>query len=202
MKYINTYTLYKMSFIRRNTVDQFESTETPKVASTNDLHIRIDVAAVPLGASKSKTLEDRAKQSQAIEHVKKQGKDLFLENKTVVSTNAGERLYQTKDLYGQNLSLEDLIPQLTASDLTLRINAIREGSHAQSTCMELKTGVLADLLQETADSNREKNTSLEIPNNEERGTMYVSVKEIKGKHYINKVDYKVNSTEDDRLHLK
>jgi len=191
-----------MSFIRRNTEDQFEKTETPKVATTNDLHIRIDVAPVPLGASKSKTLAEREKQSQVIENVRNQGKDLFVENKTVVSTNAGERLYQTKDLYGQNLSLEDLIPQLTASDLTLRVNAIREGTHAQSTCMELKTGVLAELLGDTADSNREKNTTLEIPNNTERGTMYVTVKEIKGKHYVNKVDYKVNSTEDDRLHLK
>jgi hypothetical protein len=68
--------------------------------------------------------------------------------------------------------------------------------------MELKTGVLAELLGDTADSNREKNTTLEIPNNAEKGTMYVTVKEIKGKHYVNKVDYKVNSTEDDRLHLK
>lgn len=191
-----------MSFIRRNTEDQFEKTETPMVATTNNLHIRIDVAPVPLGASKSKTLEEREKQTNAIENVRKQGKDLFVENKTVVSTNAGERLYQTKDLYGQNLSIEDLIPQLTASDLTLRVNAIREGTHAQSTCMELKTGVLAELLGDTSDSNREKNTSLEIPNNTGKGTMYVSVKEIKDRHYINKVDYKVNSTEDDRLHLK
>ena len=150
---------------------------------------------------KSKSLEDREKQTQAIEHVRKQGKDLFHENKTVVSTNAGERLYQTKDLYGQNLSLEDLIPQLTASDLTLRVNAIREGTHAQTTCMELKTGILADLLNDTSDSNQEEYKSR---NSKQRGkgTMYVSVKEIKGKHYINKVDYKVNSTEDDRLHIK
>lgn len=190
-----------MSFVRKNTSSQFEETEAPTVTS-NELHIRIDVAPIPLGATKSSSVEERELQTNAIEKVKKMGKDLFAENKTVVSTNAGERLYQTKDLYGQNLALEDMIPELTSSNLTLRVNAIRSGVQSQATCMELKTGILADLLEETADSNHEKNTTLEIPNSQEKGTMYVSVKEIKGKHYINKVDYKVNTTEDDRLHIK
>lgn len=202
MKYINVLASYKMSFIRKNTINQFEESDKPQVTSSNNLHIRIDVAPIPLGATKSISLAEKAKQTEAIETVRKEGKDLFLENNTVVSTNAGERLYQTKDLYGQNLAIEDLIPMLTSSDLTLRINAIREGTHSQSTCMELKSGVLADLLDETSDNNSEKNTSLEIPNNSEKGSMYVTVKEIKGKHYINKVDYKVNTTEDDRLHVK
>tara|TARA_B100000925_G_C22006918_1_gene474118 strand:- start:1150 stop:1722 length:573 start_codon:yes stop_codon:yes gene_type:complete len=190
-----------MSFVRKTTSNQFEETKAPAPTS-NNLHIRIDVAPIPLGATKSASIEEREMQTEAIEKVKKMGKDLFAENQTVVSTNAGERLYQTKDLYGQNLSLEDMIPQLTSSNLTLRVNAIRSGVQSQSTCMELKTGILADLLEETADSNHEKNTTLEIPNNQDKGTMYVSVKEIKGKHYINKVDYKVNTTEDDRLHIK
>ena len=201
MKYINVQAYYKMSFVRKTTSNQFEETKAPAPTS-NNLHIRIDVAPIPLGATKSATIEEREMQTEAIDNVKKMGKDLFAENQTVVSTNAGERLYQTKDLYGQNLSLEDMIPQLTSSNLTLRVNAIRSGVQSQSTCMELKTGILADLLEETADSNHEKNTTLEIPNNQDRGTMYVSVKEIKGKHYINKVDYKVNTTEDDRLHIK
>ncbi len=201
MKYINVQAYYKMSFVRKTTSNQFEETKAPAPTS-NNLHIRIDVAPIPLGATKSASIEEREMQTEAIEKVKKMGKDLFAENQTVVSTNAGERLYQTKDLYGQNLSLEDMIPQLTSSNLTLRVNAIRSGVQSQSTCMELKTGILADLLEETADSNHEKNTTLEIPNNQDKGTMYVSVKEIKGKHYINKVDYKVNTTEDDRLHIK
>jgi len=201
VKYINVQAYYKMSFVRKTTSNQFEETKAPAPTS-NNLHIRIDVAPIPLGATKSASIEEREMQTEAIEKVKKMGKDLFAENQTVVSTNAGERLYQTKDLYGQNLSLEDMIPQLTSSNLTLRVNAIRSGVQSQSTCMELKTGILADLLEETADSNHEKNTTLEIPNNQDKGTMYVSVKEIKGKHYINKVDYKVNTTEDDRLHIK
>jgi len=201
VKYINVQASYKMSFVRKTTSNQFEETQAPAPTS-NNLHIRIDVAPIPLGATKSSSIEEREMQTEVIEKVKKMGKDLFAENKTVVSTNAGERLYQTKDLYGQNLSLEDMIPELTNSNLTLRVNAIRSGVQSQTTCMELKTGILADLLEETADSNHEKNTTLEIPNNQDRGTMYVSVKEIKGKHYINKVDYKVNTTEDDRLHIK
>jgi len=90
---------------------------------------------------------------------------------------------------------------LTSNDLTLRVNAIRQGTHAHATCMELKTGVMADLLKESNDSNDEKTTSLQIENASEKGEMFVSLREIKGEHYINKVDYKVSAMEDDRLHV-
>ena len=101
----------------------------------------------------------------------------------------------------KNLSVEKLLSQLTANDLTLRVNAIRQGTHAHATCMELKTGIMADLLKQAKDSNDEKTTTLAVENASEKGEMFVSMREIKGEHYINKVDYKVSAMEDDRLHV-
>ena len=188
-----------MSFIRFKKEPQLEETKAPQMAS-QDMHIRIDVAPIPIGASQDFSMEKRMHQTSALQVVRSKGKDLFAENRTVVSNTAGDRLYQTKELYSQNLAVEDLIPMLTSSDLTLRVNAIREGVNAHSTCMELKTGILADLLLEAADKNGEKSTSLCL-SNEEAGEMFVTVKQVKGKHYINKVDYRVSAFEDDRLHV-
>jgi hypothetical protein len=191
--------MYKMSFIRYKKQAQLEE---PVAETPQKLHIRIDVAPIPQGASQDISMEKRQMQTNAVENVRKLGKDLFANNKTVVSNTAGDRLYQTKELYSQQLAVEDMIPLLTASDLTIRVNAIREGMHAHTTCMELKTGVLADLLNEAIDNNNEKTTNLSLTNSTDKGEMFVSVREIKGKHYINKVDYKINSFEDDRLHVK
>ena len=193
--------MYKMSFVRFKKQDQIEQSKQ-EASEPVKLHIRIDAAPIPLGASIDISTEKREEQTQALEKVRKLGKDLFSENDTIVSNTAGDRLYQTKELYAQNLSVEELIPLLTESGLTLRINAVRGGIHAHSTCMELKTGVLADLLEESADNNREKSTKIELTNSSDKGEMHVSVREVKGKHYINKVDYKINSIEDDLLHVK
>jgi hypothetical protein len=188
-----------MSFIRYKKQDQLEETVTE---ASQELHIRIDVAPIPQGASQDISMEKRQMQTNAVEKVRKLGKDLFSTNKTVVSNTAGDRLYQTRELYSQQLAVEDMIPLLTESKLTLRVNAIREGMHAHTTCMELKTGVLADLLREAVDNNDEKTANLSLTTSTEKGEMFVSVREIKGKHYINKVDYKISAFEDDRLHVK
>jgi hypothetical protein len=188
-----------MSFIRYKKQQQFEA---PKVAAPQKLNIRIDVAPIPQGASQDISMEKRQMQTNAVEKVRKLGKDLFSNNITVISNTAGDRLYQTKELYSQQLAVEDMIPLLTKSDLTLRVNAIREGTHAHTTCMELTTGVLANLLSESVDHNNEKTANLTLTASSEKGEMFISVREIKGKHYINKIDYKINSFEDDRLHVK
>ena len=190
-----------MSFVRRSKVNQF-APKSAKPLKQSDLHIRIDVATIPEGASAKRDPSDMADQIAAQEKIKSMGNDLFMPNPTIVSNTAGKKLYQTKDLYANIISVEKLIPQLTASDLTLRINAVREGSHAHATCMELKSGYLADLLEETSDANNEKTLTLNVDGHDEKGEMYVSVREIKGQHYINKIDYSVESYEDDKLHLK
>jgi len=193
-----------MSFVRFKKEDQLQQEIKPQAAVEVDsgLSMRIDVVPIPTGTTGVVDMDLKQKQNEVISNIQKLGKDLFAPNKTVVSQTAGNKLYQTADLFGQILAVEDLIPQLTSANLTLRVNAIREGSHAHSTCMELKTGVLADLLDETPDSKREKVTELNVNASPDKGRMFVGVKLSNGKHFIQKLDYEVNATVDDTLHLK
>ena len=165
------------------------------------MSMKIDVVPIPV-ASNEVDVSAKSIQNKAIKNIKQQGKDLFQSNQTIMTVSAGKRLYQTADLYGQVLAVEDLIPMLTGADLTLRCSAQRTGTHAHSTVMELKTGVLADLMDETPDAKSEKITELSVPSFEDNGRMFVGVKMSGGKHYIQKVDYEVASAVDDKLHLK
>lgn len=187
-----------MSFVRFKKETQIEAKQA---TSTNKVSIRVDVAPIPVGQSETTTLDQREAQTKAIEDLTKKGKDLFKTNETVMESTAGERLYQTKELYGQVVSVEDLIPKLTSENLTLRVNALREGDHAESTCMELKTGQLANALDAAADKNNEKTVVLSVTNQSHKGELFVSMKNTKGKHFINKVDYKIAVHADDKLHL-
>lgn len=193
-----------MSFVRFKKEQQLEEVTKPQAAVDVDsgLSMRIDVVPIPTGTTGVVDMSLKQKQNEVISNIQSLGKDLFSPNKTVVSQTAGNKLYQTADLFGQVLAIEDLIPQLTSADLTLRINAIREGSHAHSTCMELKTGVLADMLDQSADSKREKVTELNVSASPDKGRIFVGVKLSNGKHFIQKLDYEVNATVDDTLHLK
>lgn len=193
-----------MSFVRFKKEEQLEEVTKPQAAVDVDsgLSMRIDVVPIPTGTTGVVDMSLKQKQNEVISNIQGLGKDLFSPNKTVVSQTAGNKLYQTADLFGQVLAIEDLIPQLTSADLTLRINAIREGSHAHSTCMELKTGVLADMLDQSADSKREKVTELNVSASPDKGRIFVGVKLSNGKHFIQKLDYEVNATVDDSLHLK
>tara|TARA_B100000902_G_scaffold393997_1_gene449406 strand:- start:301 stop:879 length:579 start_codon:yes stop_codon:yes gene_type:complete len=165
------------------------------------MSMKIDVVPIPV-ASNEVDVSTKSIQNKAIKQIKQQGKDLFQSNQTIMTVSAGKRLYQTADLYGQVLAVEDLIPMLTGADLTLRCSAQRTGTHAHSTVMELKTGILADLMDENPDAKSEKITELSVPSFEDNGRMFVGVKMSGGKHYIQKVDYEVSSAVDDKLHLK
>lgn len=193
-----------MSYVRFKPEAQLEESTKPQAAIETDsgMSMRIDVVPIPTGTTGAVDLKLKERQNVAMRDIQAKGKDLFVPNKTVVSQTAGNKLYQTSDLFGQILAVEDLIPMLTASDLTLRVNAVREGTHAHSTCMELKTGILADVLDKAADSKREKVTELSIAASPDKGRIFVALKQSKGKHYIQKVDYEVSSTVDDALHLK
>jgi len=191
-----------MSFVKFKREPQLVQTEKASLNAASNLSMKIDVVPIPTESSSEIDMQGKELQNKAIQSIMTKGKDLFAPNDTVVSQNGGQRLYQTADLYGQTLAIEDLIPMMTEANLTLRLNAQRLGTHAHSTCMELKSGILADLLQESVDSKREKTTELAIQANPSAGKMFVGVKLTNGKHYIQKVDYEVNTVEDDRLHLK
>lgn len=194
-----------MSFVRFKKENQLQAQE-PKmkaaVEADSGMSMRIDVVPIPTGTTGEVDMSLKEKQNAAIKAIESKGKDLFRPNKTVVSQSTGNKLYQTSDLFGQVLAVEDLIPLLTDSGLTLRLNAVREGPQAHTTVMELKSGSLADLLDVAHDSKREKSTEISIESNPDAGKMFVGLKMSGGKHYIQKLDYQIKSVADDALHLK
>ena len=184
-----------MSYIKR-----IKTAETNEAQNTDSkLYLQLNVVPIPKASDKYNA-EQKEKQQSSIAMIEARGRDLFDKNNTRVSLNNDKKLYQTEMLYGKVLSVEDMIPMLTSQDLTLRINAVRTGVDSHSTCMELKTGVLADLLEEASDSKGDKVTKIKL-NDEKSGTMFVALKEYKGSHYIQKVDYEVLKEIDDKLHV-
>lgn len=165
--------------------------------------MKIDVVPIPKGVSAVSSLEKRDAQQRSINQIKTKGKDLFEENSTIVSSAGSNRLYQTADLYSESLSLEELIPMLTSSDLTLKLSAIRSGKQSSTTCMELKSGQLADIIEKTpVDERNEKTCSVSLQTSKEKGSMFVGVKVKGGKHFIQKLDFEVHENEDEKLHVE
>jgi len=190
-----------MSFITSTKNTVMKESAKPS-AKQSKVMMKIDVVPIPTGASLNNTIETRAAQERNINQIKTIGRDLFEVNHAIVSESGSNRLYQTADLYSESLSLEKLIPMLTASNLTLRLNAVRSGVHSSSTCMELKSGVLADIVQKAdADERNEKTTSVNIPTSKEAGKMFVGVKTKGGNHFIQKLDYEIDAEQDDKLHV-
>lgn len=195
-----------MSFVSSKYLqeNQFEdeASEMQSADPNYAVSMRIDVVPIPT-ESMASNLNLIARQNAAIKGILEKGQDLFVNNKTVMSKSCGKNLYQTADLYGQRLAVEDMIPMLTGSNLTLRVNALRSGSQAHASCFELKTGVLADLLNEASDSKNEKMTEVSVKNSSDIGKIYVGLKQERdGKHYIQKLDYEIDAMSDDRLHVK
>lgn len=172
-----------------------------KEANEKTLNMRIDVVPIPIGSVKEYSNEKRDQQTQGIRAIMDLGKDLFQSNRTRMSNNMGKRLYQTSDLYGQTLAVEDMIPMLTDNDLTLRLNAIRGGSDSHTSCMELTTGKLADALDEFADDKNEKLVEVSIASQEQIGKIFLGLKVSNNKHYIQKVDYEISAELDNQLHV-
>lgn len=193
-----------MSFINSRAKNQLMQETAGPAPKQSKVQMRIDVVPIPTGSSSISHVEKRGVQQQAINSIKTMGKDLFEANSAIVTENGSNRLYQTQDLYSESLSIEKLIPMLTNSDLTLRLNAIRSGISSASTCMELKSGQLADIIEKTAaDSRNEKTCNVSIKTSKEKGNMFVGVKvHPNGQHFIQKLDYEVHSAHDDVMHVE
>ena len=193
-----------MSFINKSSKNSIMKKETSEsTAKQSTVHMKIDVVPIPTGISSEPNLEKRDTQQRNINQILTIGKDLFEENATIVSNNGSNRLYQTVDLYSECLSLEEMIPMLTNADLTLRLNAIRSGRQSSSTCMELKTGQLADIVEKSElNEKNEKTSTVALLANKEKGKMFVGVKVKGGKHFIQKLDYEINESEDDKYHVE
>jgi len=167
----------------------------------SNMSMRIDVLPVSLGTAAETTRAKQDKQSEVMEQIKLLGKDLFHTNNTAVTTRASNKFYQTADLYGCRLSLEKLVPLLKENDLTLRVNALRDGNQSHVTCMELTHKMLSNMMDGAPDSKQEKCCNLMLKTAGEQGTMYVGVKVKRSQHFIQKVDYEINALVDSQLHI-
>jgi hypothetical protein len=192
-----------MSFINKGkqSATMQEQTAASQVKRSK-IQMKIDVVPIPTGASSVSSPEKRAAQQRSINQIKTQGKDLFEVNSTMVTDSGSNRLYQTVDLYSESLPLEELIPMLTSANLTLKLNALRYGKQSSNTCMELKTGHLADIIEKTpVDERNEKTCNVSLQTSKERGSMFVGVKCKGGKHFIQKLDFEIHRDEDNKLHI-
>lgn len=192
-----------MSFINKSSESSIMQQETaPTSVKESKVQMKIEVVPIPTGASNLSSIEKRDVQRNHINQIMTRGKDLFEENSTILTQQGSNRLYQTADLYSESLSLEELIPMLTEADLTLKLNAIRTGRQSSSTCMELKSGQLADIIQKAEpDERNEKVCNVSIKTSKEKGSMFVGVKVKGGKHFIQKLDYEIHEEQDNQLHV-
>ena len=170
----------------------------PPAIEESKINISLDVLPIPTSTISNMTSASLAKQTEALVQLKKKGADLFEQNPTVVSTNQNNRLYQTADLYGKKLSVEEMLPIMKENNLTIRVNVNRMGHMSQNSCMELSAKALSDALNETPDSRGEKQCELNV--HSVPGIVYVGVSLYKGKHYIQKVDYSILESYDNKLH--
>lgn len=189
-----------MSFINTRAKGNAAMKALPK-KNVSRVEMKIDVVPIPTGTSLKNPLEKREQQNIAIQKIQTMGRDLFEPNKTIVSEKQDNRLYQTTDLYSESISLEKLIPMLTSSDLTIRLNAVRTGAQSSTTCIELTSGRLADIVEKDQVDERNEKTALVGGVGSEVGTMYVGVKVKRGQHFIQKLDYEVPLAHDDKMHV-
>lgn len=170
----------------------------PPQVEESKVSIGLDVVPVPTSTLSRMTSQSIAKQTQTLAELKKRGADLFEENPTIVSMKQNDRLYQTADLYGRRLSVEEMLPMMKENNLTIRVNVNRLGHMSQNSCMELSAKALDDALNQTPDSRGEKYCELNVQG--VPGTVHVGLSLYKGKHYIQKVDYSILESYDRKMH--
>lgn len=180
-----------MSFIRMKN-------PLPPPSEESKVSIGLDVVPVPTSTISRMTSASIAKQTQTLAELKKKGADLFEENPTIVSMKQNNRLYQTADLYGRKMSVEDMLPLMKENNLTIRVNVNRMGHMSQNSCLELSAKALGDALNETPDARGEKQCELKVHG--VPGIVYVGLSQYKGKHYIQKVDYSILESYDRKMH--
>jgi hypothetical protein len=171
----------------------------PPANEESKVSIGLDVVPVPTSTTTNMSSESISKQTQALAELKKKGFDLFEENPTIVSKSQNNLLYQTADLYGRKMSVEEMLPIMKENNLTIRVNVNRMGHMSQNSCLELSAKTLSDALNETPDARGEKNCELNVHN--VPGIVYVGFSQYKGQHYIQKVDYSILESYDRKMHV-
>lgn len=145
--------------------------------------------------------------AEVITALEKRAGDLAQPNYMHKASDNETHLYQTKETYGRPMSVETIIENMKASELTLRLRFQRPGILSSHSVFELAPGMLEKLIDEEVDETGVKMIELRVraeaqasmPRN---GAMFVSVEKKKGHdlHYFSNVDYKIAQGYDALFH--
>ncbi len=151
--------------------------------------------------------EQASARAEVITALEKRAGDLSQPNYMHIASDTENNLYQTKETYGKPLSVETIIENMKASELTLRLRFQRPGVLSSHSVFELAPQMLEKLLQEEVDETGVKMIELRVraeakagmPRN---GAMFVSIEKKQGHdlHYFSNVDYKIAKGYDALFH--
>lgn len=178
--------------------------ETVSFVPTTTHHIVLEATVKPVSTN-DYDANRVTEQARILSQLRLNGKDIFEMNETRIVQSAGTTLYQTTEMYGTSMSIENIIETMKPADLTLRVNFNRPGVHSNTTCMALSSGTLTKLLQTKADATGNKVAELRV--NVEalakvprHGAFYVAITQKGTQHYLSHIDYKIMSQYDQMYH--
>ena len=178
----------------------------PQLVPTTTHHIVIESTTKPVGANnyQKNRVEEQA---TVLQQLRNTGKDIFDYNETRQVKSAGTTLYQTTEMYGTSMSIENIVETLKSADLTLRVNFNRPGKHSDTTCMALSAETLERLIATNPDSHGNKIAELRVSAEQSsdvpsHGAFYVAITKKGTQHYLSHVDYKIHTSYDNMYHNK
>lgn len=174
------------------------------IKSTVSHHIVLESTMRPVGINNYDNTQV-AEQALVLGKLRSNGKDIFEINETRKVRSGGTTLYQTTEMYGTSMSIENIVETLKQADLTLRVNFNRPGVHSNTTCMALSAQTLQKLINTTADAHSNKiaelrvsaETSAKVPRH---GAFYVAITQKGTQHYLSHIDYKIITQYDEMYH--
>jgi hypothetical protein len=184
--------------------DKLQTENVHKTRATVKHHIIIESTVRPISTNEYDS-EKVSEQSQILSKLRSNGKDIFEMNETRKVQSAGTTLYQTTEMYGTSLSIENIIETMKQADLTLRVNFKRPGLQSNTTCMALSADILQKLINTKADSQNNKIAELRVKaetsaNVPRHGAFFVAVTKKGTQHYLSHIDYKIMTSYDNMYH--
>jgi hypothetical protein len=167
-------------------------------------HIIIESTVRPIATNEYDSAKV-SEQSEILSKLRSNGKDIFEMNETRKVQSAGTTLYQTTEMYGTSMSIENIIETMKQADLTLRVNFQRPGLQSNTTCMALSAETLQKLIQTQSDSQNNKIAELRVQaetaaNVPRHGAFFVAVTKKGTQHYLSHIDYKIMTSYDKMYH--
>jgi len=174
---------------------------TPFISTSQVL---IEAVPVPVGTNEYDPNLAR-RQGRELTAFRKMAKDMMEPNDCRLVTSAGERLYQTMEKYGTGMSVEQMTQTMETEGITMRVNFRRPGVHSSTTCMELSSKHLNNLLKETQDAKNQKTLELRVKAEASvavprHGAMFVTVEKKGAVHMLSHIDYKIMTSYDEMFH--